>query len=94
MFFFQAEDGIRDKLVTGVQTCALPISDNMKAGSGLNLADSQNQIKAWRDVWSAGHGVGTVTAIQPVADIIGQLESEYITAGMSFDELQRRATHV
>src|SRR5229473_3300862 len=25
-FFFQAEDGIRDKLVTGVQTCALPIS--------------------------------------------------------------------
>src|SRR5258708_18078222 len=25
MFFFQAEDGIRDDLVTGVQTCALPI---------------------------------------------------------------------
>src|SRR2546423_2741734 len=30
-FFFQAEDGIRDKLVTGVQTCALPIS--RRAGS-------------------------------------------------------------
>src|SRR5256886_6833316 len=26
-FFFQAEDGIRDLTVTGVQTCALPISD-------------------------------------------------------------------
>src|SRR5258708_27219089 len=26
-FFFQAEDGIRDDLVTGVQTCALPICD-------------------------------------------------------------------
>src|SRR6266516_6237952 len=25
-FFFQAEDGIRDRTVTGVQTCALPIS--------------------------------------------------------------------
>src|SRR5438105_7025638 len=25
LFFFQAEDGIRDPLVTGVQTCALPI---------------------------------------------------------------------
>ena len=25
-FFFQAEDGIRDYKVTGVQTCALPIS--------------------------------------------------------------------
>src|SRR5206468_9599041 len=27
-FFFQAEDGIRDLIVTGVQTCALPISAN------------------------------------------------------------------
>src|SRR2546430_4297112 len=27
-FFFQAEDGIRDLTVTGVQTCALPISQN------------------------------------------------------------------
>src|SRR2546430_13137701 len=27
-FFFQAEDGIRDLTVTGVQTCALPISSN------------------------------------------------------------------
>src|SRR5258708_20948078 len=30
-FFFQAEDGIRDDLVTGVQTCALPISDSSLA---------------------------------------------------------------
>src|SRR3989441_12823298 len=30
-FFFQAEDGIRDKLVTGVQTCALPISSSTRA---------------------------------------------------------------
>src|SRR5699024_11458626 len=29
-FFFQAEDGIRDRNVTGVQTCALPISINIK----------------------------------------------------------------
>src|SRR5947208_13391162 len=30
-FFFQAEDGIRDDLVTGVQTCALPISAQNKS---------------------------------------------------------------
>src|SRR6266568_2868063 len=30
-FFFQAEDGIRDGTVTGVQTCALPISGNVTA---------------------------------------------------------------
>src|SRR5438552_11621802 len=32
-FFFQAEDGIRDDLVTGVQTCALPIWRMNTAGS-------------------------------------------------------------
>src|SRR5438552_8772762 len=30
-FFFQAEDGIRDDLVTGVQTCALPILAKLAA---------------------------------------------------------------
>src|SRR5260370_32397305 len=29
-FFFQAEDGIRDSSVTGVQTCALPISSRRR----------------------------------------------------------------
>src|SRR2546422_5113663 len=30
VFFFQAEDGIRDVAVTGVQTCALPIDPNFQ----------------------------------------------------------------
>src|SRR2546427_8267358 len=32
-FFFQAEDGIRDLTVTGVQTCALPISRRPSRGT-------------------------------------------------------------
>src|SRR2546429_746630 len=35
-FFFQAEDGIRDVVVTGVQTCALPISRGVRPGLTLN----------------------------------------------------------
>src|SRR5689334_23643419 len=34
LFFFQAEDGIRDGTVTGVQTCALPISLLHESGAG------------------------------------------------------------
>src|SRR5437867_6693305 len=37
VFFFQAEDGIRDRTVTGVQTCALPIFDALKK-DGLKVA--------------------------------------------------------
>src|SRR5256884_5843886 len=41
-FFFQAEDGIRDVAVTGVQTCALPISrghNNAGVGTAFNPED-------------------------------------------------------
>src|SRR2546430_17592014 len=37
MFFFQAEDGIRDLTVTGVQTCALPILDQRTEPWGVKV---------------------------------------------------------
>src|SRR3989475_5127996 len=37
-FFFQAEDGIRDLTVTGVQTCALPISSRANSTESLCCA--------------------------------------------------------
>src|SRR5258708_24866225 len=37
-FFFQAEDGIRDDLVTGVQTCALPICGKLMFSFELSYA--------------------------------------------------------
>src|SRR5207248_4592476 len=38
-FFFQAEDGIRDRTVTGVQTCALPISPALYARARVERVD-------------------------------------------------------
>src|SRR2546426_12200763 len=40
-FFFQAEDGIRDYKVTGVQTCALPILRDVK---GEKMSKSKNNV--------------------------------------------------
>src|SRR5690606_36768904 len=56
-FFFQAEDGIRDFHVTGVQTCALPIFGDLYANSF--LSGSINQI---------GDGV----RVQSIAQDFGQ----------------------
>ena len=44
VFFFQAEDGIRGKLVTGVQTCALPISSIMSANIDAGMLKSAPAI--------------------------------------------------
>src|SRR5258708_34549279 len=55
VFFFQAEDGIRDDLVTGVQTCALPISqkplkipDTTKKGAFASLRRLTPFVKPYR----------------------------------------------
>src|SRR5437773_1524775 len=45
--FFQAEDGIRDRDVTGVQTCALPISDVRARIAAAGLGIAERVATAW-----------------------------------------------
>src|SRR3989449_3783593 len=47
-FFFQAEDGIRDVAVTGVQTCALPIF--LRTDPQFCYDDSASLVRAYRDI--------------------------------------------
>src|SRR6266702_6791310 len=56
IFFFQAEDGIRDGHVTGVQTCALPIS-MIEAADAMVKAAKVNLV-GWEKI-----GSGYVTAM-------------------------------
>src|SRR5256885_5220443 len=48
VFFFQAEDGIRDYKVTGVQTCALPIFSSVTIAGGIEarLIEAEAALKA------------------------------------------------
>ncbi len=45
---------------------------SMNFGSGGNT-----RAKAWRDIWGAGQGVGTIDDISPVHDLVMQLERDY-----------------
>ena len=49
-FFFQAEDGIRDRLVTGVQTCALPISEIIGQSTAINDVFDKMRVVMGTDV--------------------------------------------
>src|SRR5205085_4381288 len=66
-FFFQAEDGIRDLTVTGVQTCALPIFAGRRPAGYLTEARSHNAVAAAVAQGRADWGV----AIQNVAQAAG-----------------------
>src|SRR5690349_22184265 len=48
-FFFQAEDGIRDLYVTGVQTCALPICTKRVCGIGPSAASTSRMTPSTID---------------------------------------------
>lgn len=44
------------------------------------LKDLAEEAKAWRDVWSAGHGVANIHGVPPVAELVRQLQDEYRSA--------------
>src|SRR5690349_23694370 len=61
LFFFQAEDGIRDLYVTGVQTCALPISCRPSCASARTRTADAPASSCWG--MSSGASSTTVTLI-------------------------------
>src|SRR5437588_3952678 len=52
-FFFQAEDGIRDHCVTGVQTCALPICDRGRPGRHRRVLSARRVLTPAAAAWVA-----------------------------------------
>jgi nitronate monooxygenase len=53
--------------------------DNLESNtSGFNVSASQDKIKAWKDIWSAGQGVGLIKNIESVESIVDKLKSEFV----------------
>jgi nitronate monooxygenase len=54
--------------------------DNLAPRDKFDLSNRENDVKAWKDLWSAGHGVGQVKAIEGAAAIIGRIREQYAAA--------------
>src|SRR6266481_335501 len=87
-FFFQAEDGIRDGTVTGVQTCALPICLHARSGSWPAMGDPAQNAEAYRHVSPRSY----LAAWQPPVLLVQGTSDHTIPAEhtqATFDALQR-----
>ena len=51
------------------------------------LDPRQNSAKPWRDLWSAGHGVGSIKDIPTVASLVARLKQDYASAIAAQNEL-------
>jgi nitronate monooxygenase len=69
---------LRQSIVAaGMDPENLPEGDlkTMNFGSGGNT-----KVKAWKDIWGSGQGIGPVTAVRPVAEYVAELEAQYLAA--------------
>lgn len=55
-------------------------SDKLQKKGSINFDNPLSDVKAWRDTWSAGQGVGTIKQVQSVANLVQALRKEYIEA--------------
>ena len=54
----------------------LPVKDK----DSMNFGRAAGAAKAWKDIWGAGQGVGTIDDIPPVVDLIARMKQEYRAA--------------
>ncbi len=54
------------------------------AGSGINIDGGGDNAKAWKEIWSAGQGIGAVKQSAPAGAYIDRLVEEYATARAAF----------
>jgi nitronate monooxygenase len=64
-------------IAAGFDPLNMPKSDPAKMNFG---TAGGAEKKVWRDIWSAGQGVGQIDAIAPVAQVVAKLEAEYVAA--------------
>ena len=63
--------------------------DNL-GGPAVRDYASGGDTKRWRDIWAAGQGIESVKVVEPVADVVSQLEREYIAAIERFERKTSR----
>jgi nitronate monooxygenase len=52
--------------------------DHLQKKGTVDFSDlNQTDSKAWRDIWSAGQGVGQIKQVQTVAEVVAELQREY-----------------
>jgi len=82
------EDLVLTKTFTGADAWYLRESivaagldpDALVGKERMDWSNSQGQLKAWKDIWSAGQGVGHIRAIEPVSAIVDRYLAEYEAA--------------
>ena len=80
------EDIVTSAAITGIPAnwmmpsivaAGFPV-DQLDTKGKIDFDAATSRSKAWKDIWGAGHGVGTITRSEAVAEIVEQLSRDYV----------------
>lgn len=54
--------------------------DDLSTPDKSSMSFNSGKTRPWRDIWSAGQGVGMIDSVRPTADVIATLHAEYEAA--------------
>ena len=83
-----AADIVYTNLITGVHGNYLKPSlvragldpDNLPQSDATKMSFGEGRVRAWKDIWGSGQGIGAVREVLPAADLIARLAREYQAA--------------
>ena len=64
--------------------------DNLKAKSRMDLSGTQQEVKAWKDIWGSGQGIGSIKDSPSVQTLVSKLTSEFKEA---VEDLNQKSTY-
>jgi nitronate monooxygenase len=64
----------RSVAALGFDPANMPEADKSKMNFG---SSGSEEKKAWRDIWSAGQGVGNIHDVLPTAELVARMRREY-----------------
>jgi len=83
IIYTQAFSGIHaNYLIPSIQKAGIDLQSIPSKGKM-----SLSEAKAWKDIWSAGHGVGSITEIQSITEIVQELKTQYMEAVSRIQQL-------
>ncbi|KZE64045.1 2-nitropropane dioxygenase [Fictibacillus phosphorivorans] len=77
LIYTDAISGIKGNyLLPSLQKAGFDVENLMKKDS-IDLSFSESKAKAWKDIWSAGQGVGSVKKNSSIKEVVDELKAEY-----------------
>ncbi len=87
IIYTDAISGVRaNYLIPSIERAGYDPNHLEKTGEIKVVHTENEKSKAWKDIWSAGQGVGSIQDVKPITELVETLREEYVQAVKKMNE--------